>query len=110
MGCDTMAVTGARLYGRCGETFPGASRGGHVQQGLILAGLCVWNPRVFADDARGWQCPFEAARAPSEGSFDLAGEGSRSPRSKRQGVEESWKGWLAGWSCARPEEGAVGRG
>ena len=19
---------------------------------------CVWNPRVFADDARGWQCPF----------------------------------------------------
>ena len=18
----------------------------------------VWNPRVFADDARGWQCPF----------------------------------------------------
>ena len=20
---------------------------------------CVWNPRVFADDARGWQRPFE---------------------------------------------------
>ena len=20
--------------------------------------LSVWNPRVFADDARGWQCPF----------------------------------------------------
>ena len=19
---------------------------------------CVWNPQVFADDARGWQCPF----------------------------------------------------
>ena len=19
---------------------------------------CVWNPRGFADDARGWQCPF----------------------------------------------------
>ena len=19
---------------------------------------CVWNPRVFVDDARGWQCPF----------------------------------------------------
>ena len=19
---------------------------------------CVWNPRVFADEARGWQCPF----------------------------------------------------
>ena len=19
---------------------------------------CVWNPRVFADDAQGWQCPF----------------------------------------------------
>ena len=19
---------------------------------------CVWNPRVFEDDARGWQCPF----------------------------------------------------
>ena len=19
---------------------------------------CVWNPRVFADDARGWRCPF----------------------------------------------------
>ena len=19
---------------------------------------CGWNPRVFADDARGWQCPF----------------------------------------------------
>ena len=24
---------------------------------------CVWNPRVFADDARGWQCPFEIGRA-----------------------------------------------
>ena len=24
-------------------------------KGLIV---CVWNPRVFADDARGWQCPF----------------------------------------------------
>ena len=23
-----------------------------------MAAWCVWNPRVFADDARGWQCPF----------------------------------------------------
>ena len=23
---------------------------------------CVWNPRVFADDARGWQCPFVLCR------------------------------------------------
>ena len=25
---------------------------------LAFAASCVWNPRVFADDARGWQCPF----------------------------------------------------
>ena len=24
-----------------------------------MASSCVWNPRVFADDARGWQCPFD---------------------------------------------------
>ena len=26
---------------------------------------CVWNPRVFADDARGWQCPFATAEFPN---------------------------------------------
>ena len=35
---------------------PLASR---VTQGVSgPSSSCVWNPRVFADDARGWQCPF----------------------------------------------------
>ena len=29
-----------------------------LQSCPTLCDLCVWNPRVFADDARGWQCPF----------------------------------------------------
>ena len=34
---------------------PLASR---VAQGVSgPSSSCVWNPRVFADDARGWQCP-----------------------------------------------------
>ena len=36
------------------------SRGGEIYT-TSRAGpssSCVWNPRVFADDARGWQCPF----------------------------------------------------
>ena len=28
------------------------------QSGSGPSSSCVWNPRVFADDARGWQCPF----------------------------------------------------
>ena len=24
----------------------------------LVMDRCVWNPRVFADDARGWQCHF----------------------------------------------------
>ena len=36
--------------------YPLASR---VAQGVSgPSSSCVWNPRVFADDARGWQCPF----------------------------------------------------
>ena len=36
---------------------PLASR---VAQGVSgPSASCVWNPRVFADDARGWQCPFD---------------------------------------------------
>ena len=35
---------------------PLASR---VAQGVSgPSSSCVWNPRVVADDARGWQCPF----------------------------------------------------
>ena len=35
---------------------PLASR---VAQGVSgTSASCVWNARVFADDARGWQCPF----------------------------------------------------
>ena len=35
---------------------PLASR---VAQGVSgPSSSCVWNPRVFLDDARGWQCPF----------------------------------------------------
>ena len=38
---------------------PLASR---VAQGVSgPSSSCVWNPRVFADDARGWQCPFVCA-------------------------------------------------
>ena len=31
---------------------------GHAQGVSGPSSSCVWNPRVFADDARGWQCPF----------------------------------------------------
>ena len=31
---------------------------GSSVHGIFQARSCVWNPRVFADDARGWQCPF----------------------------------------------------
>ena len=38
---------------------PLASR---VAQGVSgPSSSCVWNPRVFADDPRGWQCPFARA-------------------------------------------------
>ena len=30
----------------------------HAQGASGPSSSCVWNPRVFADDARGWQCPF----------------------------------------------------
>ena len=34
-------------------------RRSRVAQGVSgPSSSCVWNPRVFADDARGWQCPF----------------------------------------------------
>ena len=40
---------------------PLASR---VAQGVSgPSSSCVWNPRVFADDARGWQCPFVSGPA-----------------------------------------------
>ena len=40
----------------CQHECPLASR---VAQGVSgPSSSCVWNPRVFADDARGWRCPF----------------------------------------------------
>ena len=44
---------------------PLASR---VAQGVSgPSSSCVWNPRVFADDARGWQCPFVLCLPPKGG-------------------------------------------
>ena len=61
---------------------PLASR---VAQGVSgPSSSCVWNPRVFADDARGWQCPFvlcipppglPSKRGPGLGSFSRADRG-----------------------------------
>ena len=45
-----------RALGNVWGRGPLASR---VAQGVSgPSSSCVWNPRVFADDARGWQCPF----------------------------------------------------
>ena len=33
-------------------------RSEHAQGVSGPSSSCVWNPRVFVDDARGWQCPF----------------------------------------------------
>ena len=33
--------------------------------GLRPSSSCMWNPRVFADDARGWQCPFVLCLQPA---------------------------------------------
>ena len=39
--------------------FPEGPLASRVAQGVSgPSSSCVWNPRVFADDARGWQCPF----------------------------------------------------
>ena len=71
---------GAALSGGGADASRGSCDGGGTGEGLVLCGgcpgsvllslarvaqglsgpssSCVWNPRVFADDARGWQCPF----------------------------------------------------
>ena len=48
---------------------PGRSRGTRrgADPGLHSSLQCVWNPRVFADDARGWQCPFVLCLHPQGG-------------------------------------------
>ena len=38
----------------------------------------VWNPRVFADDARGWQCPFVLCLHPQGCLRSFPGENARS--------------------------------
>ena len=34
---------------------------------------CVWNPRVFADDAQGWQCPFVLCLHPQVAFEEVSG-------------------------------------
>ena len=81
---------------------PLASR---VAQGVSgPSSSCVWNPRVFADDARGWQCTFVLCLHPqgcSKGACKTFGSqrvgyGSRCPGSPWR---RSRGGKLAG-SCS----------
>ena len=65
---------------------------------------CVWNPRVFADDARGWQCPFVLCLQPqgclrrgvlaSGASQERTGESAqgapRDPRRDSRGERSPW--------------------
>ena len=45
--------------GSVGDVRKGTPLASRVAQGVSgPPSSCVWNPRVFADDARGWQCPF----------------------------------------------------
>ena len=46
---------------------------------------CVWNPRVFADDARGWQCPFVLCLHP-QGCL----RAPRDPRRDSRGEQSPW--------------------
>ena len=41
-----------------GETVADFIFGGSKITASGPSSSCEWNPRVFADDARGWQCPF----------------------------------------------------
>ena len=50
-----------RCAGKAGNPFQttqGKRLSCRDQEGTGPPSSCVWNPRVFADDARGWQCPF----------------------------------------------------
>ena len=63
------------------ESREGTRASRHVEEGLsrsfsgCVGGVsgpsssCVWNPRVFADDARGWQCPFVLRHNPRKTSI-----------------------------------------
>ena len=56
---DEMAGWHHSLDGREFELRKGTPLASRVAQGVSgPSSSCVWNPRVFADDARGWQCPF----------------------------------------------------
>ena len=63
---------------------------------------CVWNPRVFADDARGWQCPFVLC---AEGSG--AGGVQTAKASRKQSSlsgKESAQGCIPKRLLGRPDE------
>ena len=59
---------------------------------------CVWNPRVFADDARGWQCPFVLCLQPQgcvlPGVANVAGN----PPGALQGRGKTWRRGALGFS------------
>ena len=60
----------------------------------------MWNPRVFADDARGWQCPFVLCLHP-QGCL-RRGVRASGPSQERTGESSLWL-----WCClAQP--GALG--
>ena len=72
----------SRLVSRTKCSTPGAT-GISGLHSKVTRG-CVWNPRVFADDARGWQCPFVLCLHP-------------------QGCLRR------GWGCALPSPNAPGK-
>ena len=55
---DEMVGWHHRLNGHGFEQALGGGEGQGAQGVSGPSSSCVWNPRVFADDARGWQCPF----------------------------------------------------
>ena len=53
---------------------------------------CVWNPRFFADDARGWQCPFLLCLHP-QGCLQrgVRASGSSQDRTGKSGSFGMWQ-------------------
>ena len=76
---------------------------------------CMWHPWVFADDARGWQCPFVLCLH-SQGCLwrGVRASGSYQERTGKSGLFGTWHlthGWsrISSWDRPHPEVRHEGR-
>ena len=84
------------------EISPGISLEGiMLKLKLQYFGHLMWNPRVFADDARGWQCPFVVRQRERPGlpSQALAWPPRLSAGRRESGSQRPWLGQSTGVSA-----------